>query len=122
MRMDERTEPVRRLVMTLVNYVHYAGRCNVCGHRGLFRIRSAAWDNLRENLACPRCLSISRDRFMAAVIAFCLARPPILAVALCPKGEWPGSPLFGYNTHVRIGRSTEPKYTFTAAGSRRRLS
>jgi SAM-dependent methyltransferase len=74
--------PARRLLTTFANHARYAGRCNVCGHRGLFRIRSAAWDNLRETLDCPRCRSISRDRFMAAVISFCLGRPPILA-------EWP---------------------------------
>jgi SAM-dependent methyltransferase len=72
----------RRLVTTLANQIRYAGRCNVCGRRGLFQIRSAAWDNLRETLDCPRCLSISRDRFMTAVVSFCLERPAILA-------KWP---------------------------------
>jgi SAM-dependent methyltransferase len=57
----------------------YAGRCNVCGRRGLFRIHPAARGNLRESLHCPRCGSISRDRFLAAVLAAWLGRPPILA-------------------------------------------
>jgi SAM-dependent methyltransferase len=72
----------RRLLTTLVNRARYAGRCNVCGRRGVFQIRPASWDNLRETLDCPRCKSVSRDRFLAAVISFCLRRPHILA-------EWP---------------------------------
>src|SRR5207244_1100021 len=43
---------------------------------------SGSWDNLRETLDCPCCRSISRDRFLAAVIAACLGKPPIMA-------EWP---------------------------------
>ncbi len=67
---------------TALNLLRYAGRCNVCGYRGLFRIRAAAWDNLRETLDCPRCRSISRDRFMAAVLSACLRRPS-------PMARWP---------------------------------
>jgi len=74
--------PLVRARRRIADQLRYAGRCNVCGHRGLFRIRAAAWDNLRETLDCPRCRSISRDRFLAAVIAGCLRRPPIMA-------QWP---------------------------------
>jgi len=70
---------LRRLRTIAVNRLRYAGRCNVCGWAGLFRIRSAAWDNLRETLDCPRCRSISRDRFLAAVISCCLGRPTTMA-------------------------------------------
>ena len=69
---------LERLGVTVANRIRYAGRCNICGRAGLFRVRPAAWDNLRETLDCPRCHSISRDRFMAAVIASCLRRPPIM--------------------------------------------
>jgi len=59
----------------------YQGRCSICGYRGWF-VTAAAADNLREALDCPRCGGISRDRFMAAVLAACLRRPPVM-------GEWP---------------------------------
>jgi SAM-dependent methyltransferase len=58
------------------------GRCNVCGFPGLFRIRFDARDNLRETLNCVRCGSISRDRFLTAVLAACLGQPSVLA-------QWP---------------------------------
>ena len=70
---------VRRALSRALSALEHAGRCNVCGYRGLFRVRPEAWDNLRETLDCPRCRSISRDRFLAAVIAFCLGKPPIMA-------------------------------------------
>ena len=76
------TAPVQPRLMTIFNRIRYAGRCNVCGTRGFFHIRPAAWDNLRETLDCPRCGSISRDRFLAAVLAYCLKQPLIMA-------EWP---------------------------------
>lgn len=76
--MLKRARPLRRSVITALNRLRYAGRCNVCGYRGLFRIRPEVWDNLRESLDCPRCQSISRDRFMSAVVAFCLEKPPIM--------------------------------------------
>ena len=71
-----------RMRATIVNRLRYAGRCNICGHAGLFRIRRAAWDNLRETLDCPRCRSISRDRFLAAVMSFCLKQPSTMI-------DWP---------------------------------
>ena len=78
-----RPGPVKRKLSGFLNPLKYvAGRCNICGYRGLFGIRPAAWDNLRETLDCPHCDSISRDRFLAAVLACCLKQPPILA-------DWP---------------------------------
>src|SRR5258706_1694618 len=77
--MITRPSQVTRALRRALNVLEHAGRCNVCGHRGFFRVRPEAWDNLRETLDCPRCRSISRDRFLAAVIAVCLGKPPILA-------------------------------------------
>lgn len=71
--------PTPRQIRMALPRLRYAGRCNVCGRRGLFRIRPAARHNLRETLDCPRCGSISRDRFLAAVLAACLEQPPIMA-------------------------------------------
>jgi SAM-dependent methyltransferase len=78
-----RTGPpwVRSAVSALHRWL-YRGQCNVCGHEGPFRIRPEARANLRETLDCPACRSISRDRFMAAVMARCLGLPPLMA-------EWP---------------------------------
>ena len=60
----------------------HQGRCAICGYSGWFVAGAAATDNLREALDCPRCGAISRDRFMAAVLAACLRRPPVM-------GDWP---------------------------------
>lgn len=80
--VSTRTLQIRRALSRAINSLSYAGRCNICGYRGLFRVRPEAWDNLRETLDCPRCRSISRDRFLAAVIAACLGKPQIMA-------QWP---------------------------------
>ncbi len=71
-----------QIVKTTVNRLRYMGVCNICGHRGMFAVRPDARDNLRETLECASCSAISRDRFMAAVMAHCLKKPTILA-------EWP---------------------------------
>ncbi len=73
---------LERALTIALNRLRYAGQCCVCGYRGLFIVRPEAWDNIRETLDCPRCRSISRDRFLAAVVAFCLKKPPIMA-------DWP---------------------------------
>ena len=73
---------LRRGLTSLFNIARYAGRCNICGRRGLFKIRLDAWDRLRETLDCPRCGSVSRDRFLGAVISACLKKPAIMA-------DWP---------------------------------
>ena len=80
--MSTRLLQIKRAVSRALSSLAHAGRCNICGYRGLFRVRPEAWHNLRETLDCPRCRSISRDRFLAAVIAVCLGKPPIMA-------EWP---------------------------------
>jgi SAM-dependent methyltransferase len=80
--VSKRLLQITRALSRALSSLAHAGRCNICGYRGLFHVRPEAWDNLRETLDCPRCRSISRDRFLAAVIAVCLDKPPIMA-------EWP---------------------------------
>jgi SAM-dependent methyltransferase len=58
--------------------LRYAGQCNVCAYVGCFRVPLSATDNLRESLHCPRCRSISRDRFLALVLAWALDQPPLM--------------------------------------------
>lgn len=64
---------------TLWTRLRYAGLCTVCGHRGLFGIRPEYQTNLREALGCPRCESISRDRFVALCMSRALGRPDVMA-------------------------------------------
>ena len=76
------TNRPRLFLKRLLNKSLYRGLCNVCGFPVVFNIRPASRENLRETLGCPRCGSISRDRFLVAVLSACLNQPLTLA-------DWP---------------------------------
>ena len=79
------TDRPRLFFARLFNKLRGRGFCNVCGFPAVFNIRPASRENLRETLDCPRCGSISRDRFLVAVLSACLNQPPTLANWLVDK-------------------------------------
>ena len=89
--------------------LRYAGLCTVCGYRGLFGIRPEYRTNVREALDCPRCESISRDRFLALCMSRALGLPEVMA-------RWP------VDKGIRILRTQRLPRPLPACSPRRRTT